>query len=168
MMHSVESCLGRISDALYAVQKIVLLFLVSVITVINIAQIAGRYVFHFSLPWSEQLSVLLFIVIIMLGGSLSIRTNSEIRIAFFNFKSRIAQSYMAAAVDLVSFVTIIFFVNSSISFFKHSLRFKQVVSSLQISYSYIFAFLIIGFVLMGMEKLFNLIRTIINIKNLKQ
>lgn len=167
MSNSVEALMERISNWLYNLQKLVLLILVTVITVINMAQITGRYVFHFSLPWSEQLSVLLFIVIIMLGGSISIRSNSEIRIAFFNFKNAVAQKCLDLLVDLISFATIIFFITSSVAFFKHSLRFKQVVSSMQISYSYVFIFLIIGFSLMGLEKLFSIVRNIISLTNTK-
>lgn len=165
-MHSnTEQFMERISSRIYSLQKMILLILVSAITLINIAQITGRYVFHFSLPWSEQVSVLLFIIIIMLGGSIAVRTDSEIKIAFFNFKSVIAQHLLAILVDVVSFVTVIFFVYSSVSFFQHALKFKQVISSVQISYAYVFIFLPIGFILIGLEKLFNIIRKIISMRN---
>ncbi len=168
MANKTESSLERISSGIYAVQKGVLLFLVSAITLINLAQIMGRYVFHFSLPWSEQLSVLLFIVIIMLGGSIAIRSDTEIRIAILKFKTPKVQKWFEILVDVISLVAIIFFVCASVSFFEHSLKFKQLVSSMQISYSYVFFFLPVGFALMGLEKLFNIIRKIVSLKNISE
>ncbi len=168
MAGKMEQTLERISNGIYSLQKGALLFLVSAITLINLAQIAGRYLFHFSLPWSEQLSVLLFIVIIMLGGSIAIRNDSEIKIAILKFKNPRTQQYFSIAVDLISLITIIFFVYASVGFFTHSLKYRQLVSSMQISYSYVFFFLPAGFALMGVEKLFHLIRKIIALQSLSK
>lgn len=164
MSGRIEQGIERISSGLFELQKIVLLLLVSVITVVNIAQITGRYVFHFSLPWSEQVSVLLFIIIIMLGASISVRTDTEIKIAFFQFKNPVIQTGFSILADIISLVTIGFFVYSSVEFFQHSLRFKQLISSIQVSYSYVFIFLPIGFALIGIEKVFNIVRKIFVIK----
>jgi TRAP-type C4-dicarboxylate transport system permease small subunit len=164
MSGRIENGIGWISGGLFNLQKIVLLILVSVITVINIAQITGRYVFHFSLPWSEQVSVLLFIIIIMLGASISVRTDTEIRIAFFQFKNPVIQLIFSILTDIISLITIGFFVYSSVEFFQHSLKFNQLISSIQVSYSYVFIFLPIGFSLIGIEKVFNIIRKIFIIK----
>ncbi len=168
MASKMEFALERISNGIYLTQKCVLLFLVSAITLINLAQIMGRYVFHFSLPWSEQLSVLLFIIIIMLGGSIAIRSDTEIKIAILKFKNPKVQQWFSIVVDSISLVTIVVFVCASVSFFEHSLKYRQLVSSMQISYSYVFFFLPAGFALMGIEKLFNIIRKIISLKKISE
>ena len=77
----------KIDGFIFRIQKWVLIFLCVAITVINIAQVTGRYVFFYSIPWSEQLSVVLFLFIIFLGQNLATKSDNEIRIDILIFSN---------------------------------------------------------------------------------
>ena len=67
-MVKVLSILNKLDNAIFVVQKILILIGVIAMVVINGAQVFCRYVIHSSLAWSEQTSVLLFFILIMLGA----------------------------------------------------------------------------------------------------
>lgn len=153
--------LNRITDSIFSFQKWFLLLLVSLMTIINVAQVIGRYVFHFSIPWSEQVSVILFIYIIMIGANIAVKTDTEIKIAILNFKDRKKQAILGIIIDIFSIGAVIFFMISAIGLVMHSLHFKQVVSSIQLNYVFVFLILPIGFLLIVMDKFVNLLRKIV-------
>ena len=66
----------KFQDAMQALLGLVLGFLI----VIIFAQVIMRYVFHYGLPWSEELCRYLFVWIIFIGCSLGVRDNSEMKI----------------------------------------------------------------------------------------
>lgn len=159
-MNRLLKSLHALSNAMFSVQKIVLLALVLAMVVINIAQIAGRYLFNFSIPWSEETSVVLFIVIIMLGGNIAVRNDSEIRIAFLSFKSAKANAILGLVIDIVSLITIALFTISAAMLVEHAFKFRQVISSLQLSYAYVFLVLPIGFTMIGLDKIVKIVEKI--------
>ena len=112
-MGKIIRILSKISDTLYKVQFILLEVTVAVLVIINALQVAGRYFFRYSLPWSEQLSLVLFLVLIMLGGSLAMRTDTEIKITLVHLKNERVNVIMAAVMDFVSLITIVLLLISS-------------------------------------------------------
>jgi len=151
-MERIIDLLKNVSKWIYKIQKILLEISVGVLIIINALQVAGRYFFKYSLPWSEQLSVVLFIVLIMLGGSLSIRTNTEIRISLLHFRNERKNLLVASIIDFFSFVTICALLISSILLTKQARELKQIISSLNLDYFYVYCVLILGFAIMGFEK----------------
>ena len=67
-------------------QKILIALGVLAMVVINGAQVFCRFVLHSSIPWSEQISVMLFFILIMLGGNLAIRSDTETKIEVIRLK----------------------------------------------------------------------------------
>jgi len=150
--------LSKISDTLYKIQFILLEVTVAVLVIINALQVAGRYFFRYSLPGSEQLSLVLFLVLIMLGGSLAMRTDTEIKITLVHLKNERVNVIMAAVMDFVSLITIVLLLISSMLLTRQALQLKQVISSMNLNYAYVYSIVVLGFLMMGFEKLINLLK----------
>ena len=148
-MENLLKSLTTASDLIHKIQKGILGIVVFVLIVVNALQVIGRYFLGFSLPWSEQLSVVLFVVLVMLGGSFAIRTDSEIKIAILKSKNQLLTNYI---VDFISLVVICILVVSSSLLIKQSTELKQIISSLNLDYKYVYSFLFLGFFLMAFEK----------------
>ena len=157
-MGKIIRILSKISDTLYKIQFILLEVTVAVLVIINALQVAGRYFFRYSLPWSEQLSLVLFLVLIMLGGSLAMRTDTEIKITLVHLKNDRVNVIMAAVMDFVSLITIVLLLISSMLLTRQALQLKQVISSMNLNYAYVYSIVVLGFLMMGFEKLINLLK----------
>lgn len=157
-MGKIIRILSKISDTLYKVQFILLEVTVAVLVIINALQVAGRYFFRYSLPWSEQLSLVLFLVLIMLGGSLAMRTDTEIKITLVHLKNERVNVIMAAVMDFVSLIIIVLLLISSMLLTRQALQLKQVISSMNLNYAYVYSIVVLGFLMMGFEKLINLLK----------
>jgi TRAP-type C4-dicarboxylate transport system permease small subunit len=70
----------RIDKVIEVIQIILITLGVFAMVVINGAQVFCRFVIRSSIPWSEQISVMVFFILIMLGGNLAMRTDTETRI----------------------------------------------------------------------------------------
>lgn len=84
-MKNVIKIMEKIDTAIYQIQKIIFFIVVAAIIVIDMAQILGRYIFSYSIPWSDQVSLLIFCIIIMLGGNIAIKENCEIKVELRRF-----------------------------------------------------------------------------------
>jgi TRAP-type C4-dicarboxylate transport system permease small subunit len=119
-----------------------LIILCVTITVINIIQITGRFVFFYSVPWAEPLSIILFLTIIFLGQSIVTNKDGEIRIELFlNKKAQLIVS------DVFCIATVGFLFVSSCYLISHAARFPQIIPSLYLPYYYVFWIMPIGFIL---------------------
>ena len=143
----------KIDGVVFGVQRWLLIVLCVAIIAVNIAQIAGRYLFFYSLPWSEQLSVILFIMIIFLGQNLATKGDGEIRIELFLFSSAKTQRFFLVIADVLCLFSAAALFASSIMLVMHASEFPQVVSSLQLPYFYVFSIMPIGFFLIFFSRL---------------
>lgn len=144
----------------FGIQRWLLIFLCIAITAVNIAQVAGRYLFFYSIPWSEQLSVVLFILIIFLGQNLATKADNEIRIELFLFCSQKTQRAILVCADVLCLFTAGVLFVSSIMMVMHASMFPQVISSLQLPYFYVFSVMPIGFFLIFFSRLGVMLRRI--------
>ena len=116
-------CLLKFSEWIQKVLQGVLLIIGTLLTAINIAQIAGREIIFYSLPWSEQLSTWLFIWTIFLGYHLVIKKDAELTIDAIHFKNHTAQLLLEILRDLLSLVMIVVFLIASIQFLQNSMKY---------------------------------------------
>lgn len=70
--------LVRTNDAIHAFFRVVCASLVVVMVVTVFVRVFTRYVFHLSLPWSEEIAVYSFIWITFLGISLGVRDQNHL------------------------------------------------------------------------------------------
>lgn len=143
---------------LYKAQKFTLIFLCILVTAINISQIMGRYLFFYSIPWSEQVSVILFMFIIFLGQSLATMKDNEIRIDLILFPNTRAGTALLVLADIICLVVLVFLFFSAIGLVQNALRFPQVVSSINLPYYFVFAVIPFGFFLVFATRLMVLVK----------
>ena len=156
--------LKKFDDIIYSGQKVLILIAVVIMLAVNGAQVFCRYVVHSSLPWSEQLSLLMYLVLIMLGANLAVKTDSETKIDVIMPKDPKHAAALRFVCDVLSVIAIVAFIKSSIALVSHTAQFPNIYSSLKISYNFCYVWLIVGFVLILIDKLINLIKNICILK----
>lgn len=160
-MLSLYRFLDRLCLILNKIITFVVLALVAIITVINVAQIIGRYAFFYSLPWSEELSIYIFFWLIMLGGVYCVRDDVELRIDVLNPKNpKTARALKIVQESLSLFIIAVFFL-SSLMHVRHAMNFRQLSSSMQFSMAFVYMIIPVGFLLMALEKALVLTRVIV-------
>lgn len=163
-MEKLISTLDKINAITFKIQKIVFIIVVAFVVVIDTAQVFGRYVFKFSIPWSDQVSLLIFCIIIMLGGNIAIKDNAEVKVTLIRFKDEKKQLIFDLVGDIVSIFTISFFVVSTWLLILQASTFKKVISSIQLDYKYVYVIVLAGFVIMLFEKVIQLLKRISRLK----
>lgn len=154
------SILGRIDNYLFKVQKVLILIGVVAMVIINGAQVFCRYVVRASLGWSEQTSVLLFFILIMLGANLAVKTDTETKIDILQFKNCKANAALRLVTDIISCVALVVFLMSSVALLKQARALPQLLSSIRLDYFYIYIWLLVGFALILFDKIINIFKNI--------
>ena len=159
-MTALMRVLKKIDDILFVVQKIIILISVVCIIVINGAQIFCRYVIHSSIFWSEQVSLVLFLIIIMLGANIAVKDRTETQIDLMKFKSQRANEGLNIVKDIISLIALVILFFSGIALMSQTMKFPQYLSSIHMNYNYIYIWLLIGFGLIIYDKVINLLKSI--------
>ena len=159
-MKNVIKIMEKIDTAIYQIQKIIFFIVVAAIIVIDMAQILGRYIFSYSIPWSDQVSLLIFCIIIMLGGNIAIKENCEIKVELSRFKSRKSQLVFNLIGNIISIVTLVLFVISTCLLIRQASTFTKVVQSIQLDYKYVYMIVLAGFLLMLYDKIIMMLKEI--------
>ena len=156
-MKSSAETFQNLGCALYKIQKYTLIVLCILVTAINISQIMGRYLFFYSIPWSEQVSVILFVFIIFLGQSLATMKDNEIRIDVFVVPGYRVGDFLLILSDVICLIVLVFLFFSATGLVGNALRFPQVVSSINLPYYFVFAVIPFGFFLIFITRLLVLV-----------
>ncbi len=159
-MKNVIKIMEKIDTVIYQIQKIIFFIVVAAIIVIDMAQILGRYIFSYSIPWSDQVSLLIFCIIIMLGGNIAIKENCEIKVELIRFKSRKSQLVFNLIGNIISIVTLVLFVISTCLLIRQASTFTKVVQSIQLDYKYVYMIVLAGFLLMLYDKIIMMLKEI--------
>ena len=163
-MKGLLTVLKKVDDHIYSVQKVFILVAVAIMVVTNGAQVFCRYVLHSSLPWSEQLSLLMYLVLVMLGANLAVKTDSETKIDIISPKDPKRAAMLRLVCDIFSLIAIVAFIRSAVALVAYTVKFPNNYSSLKISYNYCYVWLIIGFSLIFIDKIINLVKNICIVK----
>lgn len=152
-----KSINNKIREINLAVTSIILVIMVCAVSL----QIITRYVFFYSLPWTEELSRYMFAWLIFLGASIGVGEGIEIRIDFVeSILKRNSRKALNIFQDLVSFgVSVVFFI-SSLQIIK--LGAYQLSPALQIKMSYVYICIPIGMILVGYELISRIVSRIKN------
>lgn len=156
--------LKKFDDTVYAGQKVLILIAVVIMLAVNGAQVFCRYVVHSSLPWSEQLSLLMYLVLVMLGANLAVKSESETKIDIIMPKDPKHAAALKVVCDILSVIAVVAFLKSAIALVIHTSQFPNIYSSLKISYNFCYVWLVIGFILILIDKIINLIKNICILK----
>jgi len=85
-MKKVYEGLIKVSDAIFLVEKWLLLVAVVVAVCVNFINVCLRYLLNSGLSYCEMLSIVLFMFMVVLGGNIAVKTDGEIKIEIIRFK----------------------------------------------------------------------------------
>lgn len=152
--------LDTISDYINKFLQAVLAIISIVMVLVNLAQIAGRYLFSYSLPWSEELSVYMYVWIIFLSLHMLSREHAELTIDVIKFKSQKAEIVMIIFRELLALLTVVALFAASIIMIKNSMNFPQKTASLHLNTSMMYLCMPISFFLVILQKVTNIIKIV--------
>lgn len=160
-MKSLAKILEKINSIILLIEKWLLIAMVVFMVSINFIQVLSRYIFRYSIPWSEQTSVVLFMFMILIGGNLAIKEDSEIRIEIIKFKNQRSNTRFRLISDVISLLTLGLLFVSAIFLTIQGRTVPQSLSAIPLSYWQLYMVMVIGFGLMFIEKLTNVVKKIV-------
>ena len=160
-MKSLAKILEKINSITLLIEKWLLIAMVVFMVSINFIQAVSRYIFHYSIPWSEQTSVVLFMFMILIGGNLAIKEDSEIKIEIIKFKNQRSNTRFRLISDVISLLTLGLLFVSAIFLTIQGRTVPQSLSAIPLSYWQLYMVMVIGFGLMFIEKLTNVVKKIV-------
>lgn len=107
-MKKVYELLIKLSNAIFFVEKWLLLIAVTAAVCVNFVNVCLRYLSHGGLAYCETLSVCLFMFMVVIGGNIAVKTNSEIKIEIFRFKDLRKSAAFQLIADVVSIAALVF------------------------------------------------------------
>lgn len=117
-----------------------------ILLIVILAQTFFRYVIFYSLPWSEELSRYLFVLMILLGINIGITRDNFVRIDVIDgFLPDFLKPVMEVFRELVALVVACFFVYSTLPLMRIG-KFQR-SPAMQITMDYMYGILFVGFVL---------------------
>ncbi|MDL2295527.1 TRAP transporter small permease subunit [Lachnospiraceae bacterium OttesenSCG-928-E19] len=155
--------LEKINSITFMVEKWLLIVAIICMVSINFIQVISRYVFKYSIPWSEQLSVVLFMFMVLIGGNLAIKEDSEIKIEIIRFKNKRKDTGFRMIGDVISLVTLGLLFTSAVLITVQGKALPQALSALPLKYYQLYVVMSVGFLLMFVEKLTNLVKRIVSL-----
>ncbi len=164
-MKGLLKCLEKINGVTFFVEKWFLIAAVICMVVINFAQVLCRYIFHYSIPWSEQTSVVLFMFMVLIGGNLAMKEDGEIKIEIIRFKNSVKNTGFRLISDIISLVTIGVLFVSAVLIMNQGMLHPQVLSAIPLKYYHLYLIMVIGFGLMFIEKLTNIVKKIVFLRS---
>ena len=147
-MDKIAKTLKNISNKVYIVEKWVLMIAVIAVTAVNFVNVIMRYIFKSGLAYCENLSLTLFMLLILIGGNIAVKSDSEIRIDVCRFKDVRKKNAFKLISDICSIIALVCLLLGSIALVQHTARYNQQVATLPITYLQLYSLLIIGSILM--------------------
>ena len=141
-MDKIAKTLENISSKVYIVEKWVLMIAVIAVTAVNFVNVIMRYIFKSGLAYCENLSLALFMLLILIGGNIAVKSDSEIRIDVCRFKDVRKKNAFKLISDICSIIALVCLLLGSIA------QYNQQVATLPITYLQLYSLLIIGSILM--------------------
>ncbi|MGI6034894.1 MAG: TRAP transporter small permease [Limnochordia bacterium] len=137
--------LERLSQGLERCSLLALFLILSSVVGIVFVQVISRYVFFYSLPWSEEMARYLFVWMIMLGGNVGVKRRNHVRIdAIFSVISQKAAVGLEILTTLVLMVLFGFMTVNSVEMVSFALATNQLTPATQIPIGHVYLVFPIG------------------------
>ena len=145
---------------MHGVIDLVLFGILAAMVIIVSAQIVTRYVFFYSLPWSEELSRYLFAYLIFLGACVGVRENNQICIDIIdNFVKGKGAKALVIFQYLVQIAAVCFLFYAAMKLLKVGVR--QLSPAMGLRMSWVYMCFPIGFTLILIEMTVKLVGTVL-------
>ena len=137
----------KLSDKLNRGAEIIIAILIAIMSVVIFVQVVYRYVFHSSLPWSEEFARYTLVYLTFLGASVAVKRNAHIGVEVVvkllpRPISRVLE-WVADALSLVFFVILIVYGSKIVK-----ITMMQLSPAMHVKMGYIYLAVVIGAALM--------------------
>ena len=153
--------LVKASNAIFHVEKWLLVVAVVVAVAVNFVNVCLRYLAGRGLSYCETLSICLFMFMVVIGGNIAVKTDSEIRIDVFKFKTPKADARFRLITDVIAIVAIVLCVVGLFATVKVVMANRQRVTPLPIYTYHIYIIMTIGFFMILLDRIIVLLRHIL-------
>lgn len=150
-MQKINQMLDKVSNVVFAVQKWILLLAALAVTGVNFANVIMRYGFKSSISCCENLSLALFMLMVLVGGNIAVKSDSEIKIEVFRFKDKKKENRFKLISDVCSIAALVCLFIGSCKLVAHTAQFNQGIPTLPITYLHLYYLLVIGSVLILLD-----------------
>ncbi len=127
-----------------------------VMLIVNLAQVAGRYLFFYSIPWSEEMSTYMYAWIIFFALHFAAKDRNELSIDALKIANPVANKTLIFLRELIGFATCVVLLAGSIIFIHNSFQFPKRTASLGINVAGLYLCMPISFSLIAIQKFTNI------------
>lgn len=160
-MKKLTLTLQKVSDGLFFVEKWLLLVAVAIMIGVNFVNVCMRYLARNSLSICESLSIILFMFMILVGGNIAVKSDHEIKIELFKFKSPRKNAAFRLVGDLVSVTAIVLVLAGAVAMFQSTLAIPELITPLPLFTYHEFLIMIVGLSLILLDHIILLCRRIL-------
>ena len=151
----------KLSNCIFFIEKYLLLIAVTVVIAVNFINVCLRYLANNGLSYCETLSVCLFMFVVIFGANISVKTDNEIKIEIFRFKSPRRDAAFRLFADMIAIAAIIFCLAGLFATIESVMRNLQRVTPLPIYTYHIYIAMAIGFFMILLDHIIVFIRHLI-------
>lgn len=162
-MKKVYNALVAVSDAIFSVEKWLLLAAVVTVVGVNFVNVCLRYLAGGGLAFCEMLSICLFMFMVVIGGNIAAKTDGEIKIDIFKFKSPRANAGFRLIADVISVAAIILCLVGLGGTIEAVTEHVQRVTPLPIYTYHIYIVMTVGFVMILLDHVIVLLRHVLQL-----
>ena len=132
-----------------------------IMLIISLVQIVGRYVFFYSISWSEELTTYIYVWIIFLSLHLAAKNRNELSIDTYTPKNERSKRMFIFWREIFGFVTCFILLVGSIWLIQNSFKYPNKTASLGINVVGLYFCMPICFGLIAFQKLTNILQDIV-------
>ncbi len=162
-MKNLYNILVKTSDAIFAMEKWILLAAVIVAVAVNFVNVCLRYLANNGLSYCETLSVCLFMLMVIIGCNIAVKTDSEIKIELIKFNKARPDAVIGLIRDIVCILAIIFCLFGLKDTIYAVTKNLQKVTPLPIYTYHIYIVMTIGFVMTLLDHIIIALKHVIEI-----
>lgn len=152
-MKKAYELLVKVSDAIFFVEKYLLLAAVIVAVVVNFANVVMRYLLNAGLSYCEMLSIVLFMFMVVIGANIAVKTNDEIKIDVFKFKNPKSEAKFRLIADVVVLIALVCTIKGLADTVQSVMVYPQKVTPLPIYTYHIYIVMVIGFAMILLDRI---------------
>lgn len=160
-MKKLYSSLIKVSDTIFIAEKWLLVLAAIVTVMVNFVNVCLRYFAKSGLSYCETLSICLFMFMVVIGGNIAVKTDGEIKIDIFKFKSASKDAAFRMIPDVVTIVTLVLALAGIATTISSVIANPQRVTPLPIYTYHIYIVMFIGFVMMLLDRIIVFLRHIL-------
>lgn len=150
-MKALYRLLVRVSDTIFKVEKWLLLAAVVAVTLVNFLNVILRYLLNSGLAYCEMLSIVLFMFMVIIGGNIAVKSDSEIRIDMLTSRDPKKRALFRFVSDVISIAALVLGIAGLFATIGATTKNLQRVTPLPIYTYHIYIAMTVGFFLMLLD-----------------